>query len=242
MAEQPDLGAGISCPPELAGLLKPLGTVKPHPKNPRMGDTDAIAASIRAHGFVGVIRYQASTGFILAGNHSYAALLELGADRAPLVPLDVSDEEAAAYLLDDNHTSDLARNDNGLLLSLLDDLEAGGFLPATYRADDLDDLRALLDEQSTTPLNPSDGFVSRETSGGHGDPDGAWGSTDLSTYAERYAEQGRRLIVLDYSVAEYAEVVARLDALRSDLGAESNSEAVRTFLARSFPEVEVQPA
>ena len=43
--------------------------LRPHPRNPRRGDVDAIEESIAENGFYGCVVAQRSTGYILAGNH-----------------------------------------------------------------------------------------------------------------------------------------------------------------------------
>lgn len=68
-----------------------VGELKPHPKNPRKGDTAAIQASIEANGFYGVVVAQRSTGFVLAGNHRLLAARQVGLETVPVVWGDVYD-------------------------------------------------------------------------------------------------------------------------------------------------------
>ena len=53
----------------------PLDAVKPHPRNPRRGDLDAIKASVDVNGFYGAVVANKRTGYILAGNHRWICLL-----------------------------------------------------------------------------------------------------------------------------------------------------------------------
>ena len=64
--------------PALHDLLRPADEIKPHPRNPNNGDTDALIASILQNGVYRPIFVSAASAHILAGHHLYAALLELG--------------------------------------------------------------------------------------------------------------------------------------------------------------------
>jgi len=100
-----------------------ITTLHPHPNNPRNGNTDAIADSLTTNGQYKPI-VTTKDGTILAGNHTYAAAMELGWSHidAVVLDLDPDSEQAQRIMLADNRTSDLARYDDGLLLQLLDTL------------------------------------------------------------------------------------------------------------------------
>jgi len=165
---------------------------------------------------------------VLAGNHTLIAALALGWDQLAATYVDVDDEQAARIVLVCNRASDLGRYDDADLLEILKELDAteAGLGGTGYADDDLDDLLALLSE------NEPVGSAGTETP----DKDNAWESTDLKEYAERYEEQGRRLIVLDYDRATYAWVTAGMDRLRAQYGEESNSAAVAAHLAELYPQ------
>jgi hypothetical protein len=116
-----------------------ITTLHPHPSNPRNGDTDAIAASLQANGQYRPI-VATKDGTILAGNHTYAAAMELGWPTLDCVVLDIDPFSADAHriMLADNRTADLGRYDDALLLDLLKELET---LEGTGYTDD--DLAAL---------------------------------------------------------------------------------------------------
>ena len=134
----------------LLPLLVPADQVRPHPQNARNGDTDAIGESMRENGVYRPVYAQRSTGHILAGNHTYASLLEAGHDQVPVLWLDVDNDQALRILLADNRTADLGRYDDALLaetLQVLGDLAGTGYdehdlsdLLASLQAPDLDDL------------------------------------------------------------------------------------------------------
>jgi hypothetical protein len=96
--------------------------IDPHPENANVGDVDTIAESIRVNGFYAPIIVQASTGFIIAGNHRYQAAKKLGMEQVPVVYLDVEDDEAKRIMVADNRTTRLGHDNDELLTSLLEDL------------------------------------------------------------------------------------------------------------------------
>lgn len=100
-----------------------LSALRPHPKNARNGDTEAIAESLQANGQFRAI-VCAKDGTILAGNHTYSAALELGWTHLDIHRLEIGpdSEEATRIMLADNRTSDLGRYDDGLLRNLLEEL------------------------------------------------------------------------------------------------------------------------
>lgn len=111
---------------------RPLADLKPHPANPRNGDTALIAESLSVNGQYRPI-VTTTDGTILAGNHTYAAAAELGYESIACVVLnlDPSSPEAMRIMLADNRTSDVGRYDEPLLLRLIDaldgDLEGSGY-------------------------------------------------------------------------------------------------------------------
>lgn len=134
--------------------LAPLDAVRPHPRNPRQGDTGAIHESITANGFYGAIIAQKSTGFILAGNHRWQAAQQAGATEVPVTWVDVDDDHALRILLADNRTNDLATYDDETLVALLNDLNVSerGLAGTGYDTVDLDELIAELAPPLVTPV------------------------------------------------------------------------------------------
>jgi ParB-like chromosome segregation protein Spo0J len=133
----------MTTPPILSEKLEivPVGELKTHPKNPKKGDTKAIRASIEANGFYGSIVAQRSTGYILVGNHRWAAAKQAGLSTVPVLFVDVDDKTARRILAADNRTSDLGTYDDEALAKLLEELRNEGALKGSgYDADDLDKL------------------------------------------------------------------------------------------------------
>ena len=97
----------------------PVTALREHPKNYNLGDTEAIAESLDAHGFYGAVVAQKSTGLIIAGNHRYRIARNKGAPSIPGFWLDCDDDEAERILAHDNLTSKLAKVDEERLIALL---------------------------------------------------------------------------------------------------------------------------
>lgn len=126
--------------PALQALAVPLSSVELNPRNPRLGDVQAIAASLNRFGQQKPIVVQASTRYIVAGNHLVRAAQTLGWTSIAANVVELDDATAIAYLLADNRTSDLSAYDDGLLAAILaeqaaaDNLAATGFDPAVVAA------------------------------------------------------------------------------------------------------------
>ena len=130
-----------------------INKLTPHPDNPRNGDVDAIDSSVSANGFYGVVVAQLSTGRILVGNHRYHVAMEQGASTIPVAWLDIDDQKALDILLSDNRTSDKAKNDDGLLASLLQQISDERGLEGTgYDDAFLDKLLSKHDEGGIDPI------------------------------------------------------------------------------------------
>ncbi|MFE7395226.1 ParB/RepB/Spo0J family partition protein [Streptomyces sp. NPDC057557] len=146
-------------PASLADLAVPISTLTPYHRNPRTGDLDSIAESLRINGQYRAIVVNRGTltgrpDEILAGNHTYAAALHLGWDEIAVTHVDVDDEAAARIVIVDNRTSDLAGYDTALLadiLAELPDLDGTG-----YDQDALDELLDSMDVPSVLPAETAD--------------------------------------------------------------------------------------
>lgn len=123
--------------------LVAIDSLESHPDNPRHGDVERIAESIRENGFYGTLIVQRSTRRILAGNHRWLGAKEAGLAEVPVTWVDVTDDQARKILLVDNKASDDASYDSLALAELLQKIEEeDGTLTGTGFSDD--DLAALL--------------------------------------------------------------------------------------------------
>jgi ParB-like chromosome segregation protein Spo0J len=108
----------------------PIGSIQSHPANPRKGDIQGIAESLRVNGQYSPIIVDGQ-GNILAGNHTWRAAKFLGWDEIAVLQVDVDAQQAKRILLGDNRTSDLATYDRQSLIELIEamkpDLEGSGW-------------------------------------------------------------------------------------------------------------------
>lgn len=129
----------------------PIDSIQPHPDNIRQGDVGAISESLLFHGQYRPIVVQKSSGYVLAGNHTWKAAKAILWPHIAVTFVDVDDDEARRILLVDNRSNDLASYDEQGLADFLEELiKTPSELAGTgYEPEDLDDLIAS--------LGPSDG-------------------------------------------------------------------------------------
>ena len=111
----------------------PISSLEAYPTNPRRGDIEAIAQSLKAHGQYRPIVVQYGSNFILAGNHTFKAAKKLGWKKIKITYVEVDEESARKIVLADNRMTDLATYNEPLLKSLLSalpELEGTGFTKA----------------------------------------------------------------------------------------------------------------
>jgi len=144
-------------------MLVDIETVKQADRNPNQGDVEAIAESIVLNGYAVPVIARRDTREIIAGNHRYAALLSLGATLIPVIWVDMNDEQAARFLLADNRTARLGRDDLGLLAAVLDELDASrhGLLGTGYTHEDLSRFHQIIEN----PLSFDSGNDARQRVG-----------------------------------------------------------------------------
>jgi site-specific DNA-methyltransferase (adenine-specific) len=141
---QPPLTEGESprIAPALQPLAVPIESIEPHPRNSRIGDVEAVAASLRRFGQQKPVVVQASTGFVIAGNHVLRAAQALGWTEIAANVVELDDANAVGFMLADNRTADLGVYDDALLAAILAEQAAADNLAATGY--DADDVAALL--------------------------------------------------------------------------------------------------
>ncbi len=183
--------------PQLLGLAVPIDSVELHPHNPRRGDVAAVTESLRRFGQKRPIVVQASSRYVVAGNHVLRAARSLRWPEIAANIQEMDDAEATAFMLADNRTSDLGGYDDALLAAIIAEQAASENLAATGYNDD--DVAAIL---RAAAIEAS-----------HGDPDAA---PDRPAEAEVYVKSGElwalgrhRLLIGD---ATNAADVARLTA------------------------------
>lgn len=126
--------------------LIPIKDLELHPLNFRQGDIGEIMLSLKEHGQYKPIIVQKSRMRVCAGNHTLQAAAQLGWTKIAATVIDVDDDQALRILTVDNRTSDLATNDNAILIDLLESMvrSEDGLAGTGFHGDDLDEL--LMDE------------------------------------------------------------------------------------------------
>jgi hypothetical protein len=200
--------------PELQSLATPINKLKAHPQNVRQGDVGAISQSLEQHGQYRPIVVQQSTGFILAGNHTYKAAVALKWKEVAATFVDVDDEQALRILLVDNRANDLAMYDDAALAEVLKYLDstATGLVGTLFDGDDLDDL--------VFKLEGSLGFVADGLS-----------AVDLK---DSYDNQEIRNLSLPYDREQIETIKQRLADLMKKTGAPSFSDVVWNLVAKAL--------
>src|SRR5712691_2664015 len=87
--------------PQLRALAVPIDSVSLHPPNPRRGDVAAVKASLERFGQRKPIVVQASTRYVVAGNHLLRAARDLDWAEIAANVQDMDDAEATAFMLAD---------------------------------------------------------------------------------------------------------------------------------------------
>lgn len=103
----------------LSTLAVPISSLSPMPGNPRIGDVDAVAASLDRFGQRKPIVVRASDRTIVAGNHTWKAAQQLGWSEIAALLVDDDEATAQAFALADNRTAELGSYDEQLLLELI---------------------------------------------------------------------------------------------------------------------------
>lgn len=135
--------------PELLGLIQRVDTLREYPRNPNEGRPDAIAESLEEFSQYTPIVCQASTRFVVKGNHTLKAARALGWRYIACNVMELSDQQAMAIVVGDNRHSELSRRDPAILADLLTELQETSLLAGTgYSDDDVDDLLASLQEEA----------------------------------------------------------------------------------------------
>lgn len=144
---------------EVAASLQPLlidiDSVEPWPGNYREHDIGAITESLQRFGQQKPIVVQESSRRIVAGNGQWHGAKALGATQIAANVVEISDDEAEAFLIADNRTSERGRNREDQLSDLLAKVAKRGQLAGTgYDGDDVDDLLARVRRSAATTVNP----------------------------------------------------------------------------------------
>jgi ParB-like nuclease domain len=198
-----------------------LTELNPYPNNPRKGNIDLIAESLETYGQYKPITVNKRNNEILAGNHTFQAAQKLGWNDIAVTYVDVDEATAAKIVAIDNKTSDMGGYDTTKLLELLDELP--DLVATGYTDDDVDSLKALLDEQDTPTLGTD---IRTQPKVGETGLSNVNIGTSLGEYAERYAQKTTRMLMMDYENTLYVWLVDKLSAYRAANSIISNADAI----------------
>jgi ParB-like chromosome segregation protein Spo0J len=136
---------------------EPIDNVVPHPENANNGDIQKLDESIDMTGFYAPIVVQASSGYILAGNHRWEVMKARGEQTIPVVYVDVTDVEAKRIMVADNRITRLGEDDPAILAGLLEQIAETdeGLLGTGFDASYLQNLLEGLDEKVEFEPEPS---------------------------------------------------------------------------------------
>lgn len=147
------------------GSMVKADTIQQHPDNDNNGDVDEIVSSIVTNGVYRKLVVSSRTRNICAGNHTYAALLDLNADYVPVEWIDVDEFAELRILAVDNWVARMARPDPALTRNLIDRIIANSptrrDIPATLIGTGISERQYLDLVKDPTPLDLS--HIGRET-------------------------------------------------------------------------------
>lgn len=208
-----------------------IDSLLPFPNNPRRGNVNKLKESLEANGQYKPIVIQASTRYILAGNHLWQAAKELGWATINVVEVDVNATQAKKIVATDNRLGELGTYDEQELLDLLQDISLEG---TGYDSADIDDLLALLEEQEIRPAFEAEAvMVDGVGGGGELAQENVQRRPTLSERASHYAERTVRLLMCEYPNNHYIWIQDRLGELRVKYNVDSNGEAIMRAVAEA---------
>lgn len=153
--------------PPIEHLAVSIDVPEPYERNPRRGNVDQVAESLRVNGQYRPIVVNRRDNRILAGNHTWRAARQLGWTHIAVTWVDVDDAAARRIVLVDNRASDLADYDDRLLAELLADVE--DLAGTGYNPYDIDELATRLLEEAGDGSGEGPADDAKE-GGGDGEP------------------------------------------------------------------------
>jgi site-specific DNA-methyltransferase (adenine-specific) len=200
-----------------------------------------VAASLARFGQQKPIVVQASTRYVVAGNHLLKAARALGWSEIAANVEELDDASAIGFMLADNRTADLGGYNDALLAAILAEQEAAANLAATgYDADDVAAILAAA--QIAEARDPDDAPPVPEPADLYVEPGDLWAlgrnrllcgdSTDPAAVARLFGSDTVDLLWSDppYSVAYTGKTAAALTIANDDLGIEGTRNLVAAAL------------
>jgi hypothetical protein len=216
-----------------------ISDLTPYPGNPRASELEPLADSLDEDGQYKPVVVQASTGHILAGNHTVRAAAEvLGETEIDAYFVDVTDERALVIVLKDNKFGDLGGYDQDLLRDALREADALDLLESTHYTDEeLADLigqdEEVLDLAASGSYAEDPDPAPRDRAGALDAPEPPAPVMDPPTRDHDPGEGGnaRLMLVLDLPAAVHDWAVDNLEVLVRELNVDTDAEAVLRLIA-----------
>lgn len=223
-----------------------VSSLVPFPGNARKGDVPAIRRSLKRFGQFAPLVVQASTSYVLAGNHTHEAARLEGWDEIDAYVIDVDDAEALAINVAANKLPELGGFDEDALIAQLEelrDLDLDLLEVSGITDEELEDLIVAHEPEAEiappAPVGtPAAGETTRQPSGDPDEVEDSYGApTADSDRREKFDPNGerrnaaRRLMVFDLPVDVFVWLSEQLEEICEARGIETNTEAVLELVA-----------
>lgn len=194
----------------------PIPSLQHYHRNPRNGDVESIAESLKSFGqYRPIVANRGTltgrTNEVLAGNHVLLAARALGWQTIEVDWVDYDDETAAKVVLIDNRSGDLSTYDGDALAALI--ASVGNLGGTGYTKPE---------EAKTAKVGIGEAPKQNKPSGGQGH--------DQYDDFDRYKASETRHLFLEWPVAEYETVMDDLEALRKRWGLQTAGDVVKSIL------------
>lgn len=185
-------------------------------RNPRNGDVESIAESLKEFGQYRTIVANRGThtgrpNEVLAGNHVLLAARALGWLTIEVDWVDYGEDDAAKIVLIDNRSGDLSTYDGDALAALI--ASVGNLGGTGY---------TKVEEARTAKAGIGEAPKQTKPSGGQGH--------DQYEDFDRYKASDTRHLFLEWPVAEYEQVMEDLEALRKRWALPTAGDVVKALL------------
>lgn len=196
------------------------------PGNPRKGNRRLIRESLTEYGQTRPLHVRRDGNVVMYGNNTLECMRELGWTHADVIYHDVDEATGRRMALIDNRTTDYSIYDDELIAEMLQQLD-GDYAGTGWTGDEAEKYFELLQDDGGEYWEldeGDDGYDDAVVEIAHVSSTGAaYAENPLAEAqrAERQAQQvthnvaGTRELVLVYTNAEHADVMAMLDVLKT---------------------------
>lgn len=212
---------GHQIDPELLPLKHPIDDFQPHPDNYNVGDVKAIMYSLSFYNQVRAILIQKSTGYIVAGNHTWKAAKALAWEYVAANIVDMTDAQARKYLIADNAIARKGKWSETKISELVQLSLADGASVQELGFNTMDEL-----EDQLELLTP--------TAAGAETPAEYASNAEQQARAERRKTEPLKEVVLMLPASAAQEFGVQVQALQSEYDTKGVTETVREAVGRAY--------